>query len=106
MNCTAFVGNGGLSLRRNKACIDLIREFDDVSANWHSHGHAEDLFFAFVGSLSVNFLIPNIMTAATFSHDIDPQYLHNLTNHVLPFGVHAWEKYDRVFWEKLPIWHL
>ena len=106
VTCKAFVGNGGLSLRRNKACIDLIREFDDVSANWHTYGHAEDLFFAFVGSLSVNFLMPNIMTAATFSHDIDPQYLQDLTNHALPFGVHAWEKYDRVFWEKLPIWHL
>lgn len=106
VTCTAFVGNGGLSLRRSKACMDLIREFDDVSANWHTYGHAEDLFFAFVGTLSRHFLMPNLMTAATFSHDIDPQYLQHLTNHALPFGVHAWEKYDRAFWENLPSWHL
>jgi Protein of unknown function (DUF5672) len=104
VTCTAFVGNGGLSLRRNRACISLIQEFDDVSDNWHTHGHAEDLFFAFVGTLSQNFLLPNIMTAANFSHDIDPRYLQKLTNHQLPFGVHAWEKYERSFWESLPDW--
>jgi hypothetical protein len=104
--CTSFVGNGGLSLRRNKACIGLIQEFDDVSANWHTYGHAEDLYFAFLGTLSQNFLLPNIMTAATFSHDIDPVYLQQLTRHQTPFGVHAWEKYDRSYWENLPHWHL
>jgi len=105
VTCTAFVGNGGLSLRRNKACIDLIQEFDDVSANWHTYGHAEDLFFAFVGTLSLNFHLPNLMTAATFSHDIDPIYLQQLTRHKTPFGVHAWEKYDRPFWEQLLTTH-
>ena len=106
VNCTAFVGNGGLSLRRNKACIGLIKEFDDVSNNWHTYGHAEDLFFAFVGTLSLNFLLPNIMTAASFSHDIDPLYCQELTQHQTPFGVHAWEKYDRSFWEKTSNWHV
>jgi len=106
VNCITFVGNGGLSLRRNKACINLIREFSDVSCNWHTYGHAEDLFFAFTGTLSLNFLMPNIMTAATFSHDIDPLYLQQLIHHQIPFGVHAWGKYNRSFWENLPNWHL
>jgi len=101
---TAFVGNGGLSLRRIKACIGLINEFDDVSSDWHTYGHAEDLFFSFLGNLSLNFLIPNIITAATFSHDIDPGFLQKLTNHQLPFGVHAWEKYESTLWESLPDW--
>jgi Protein of unknown function (DUF5672) len=98
VKCTAFVGNGGLSLRRNKACIRLIEEFPDVSANWDLHGHAEDLYFAFVGTLSLDFMIPNVMTAAHFSHDIDPRYLQNLIDHQQPFAVHAWEKYDRQMW--------
>jgi hypothetical protein len=95
--CTAFVGNGGLSLRRTRACIDLIEEFDDLSASWHKDGHAEDLFFAFAGTLSFNFLIPNIITAANFSYDIDPVYLHKLAGNRVPFGIHAWEKYDLEF---------
>ncbi len=106
VKCTAFVGNGGLSLRRNKACIDLIREFPDVSIEWHTQGHAEDLFFAFLGTLSSNFLIPNIKVAANFSHDIDPLHLQKITNQEIPFGVHAWGKYDRYFWESSPFWKL
>lgn len=106
VRCTAFVGNGGLSLRRNRACVKLIKEFEDVSSNWHHYGHAEDLYYAFMGSISQNFRLPNIMTAAHFSHDIDPLYLQKLTNFSIPFGVHAWAKYDRKYWENLPCWHL
>jgi len=98
VKCTAFVGNGGLSLRRVKACINLIQEYLDISKTWDEHGHAEDLFFSFVGTLSSHFMIPNIMTAASFSHDIDPNYLQKFTNFNIPFGVHAWGKYDRELW--------
>lgn len=98
ISCTAFVGNGGLSLRRNKSCIDLIEEFDDVAEMWRTHGHAEDLFFSLVGSLSENFLIPNIKKAALFSHDVDPDFLYKLTNNRTPMGVHAWSKYNRKHW--------
>jgi hypothetical protein len=106
VRCTAFVGNGGLSLRRNKACIELIKEFDEISETWYRNGHAEDLYFSFMGSISQNYKLPNIMTAAHFSHDIDPIYLQKLTNFNIPFGVHAWAKYERNYWESLPIWHL
>lgn len=99
--CTAFVGNGGLSLRRISACMGLIKEFDDVSASWHFHGHAEDLFFSFAGALSLSFKMPNLMTAANFSFDIDPVYLHRLTGGKTPFGIHAWAKYDPDFCKQL-----
>lgn len=98
--CNTFVGNGGLSLRRNKACIRLIEEFADVSNEWAEVGHAEDLFFAFMGTLSKDFMMPNLMTAAHFSHDVDPIYLQKLINHEMPFGLHAWNKYDREYWLK------
>jgi Protein of unknown function (DUF5672) len=98
ITCTAFVGNGGLSLRRNQACINLLNEFDDVAETWRTEGHAEDLFFGFIPSLSEKFSVPSLMTAAHFAHDIEPQYLHKLTGGVAPFGVHAWSKYDRQHW--------
>ena len=101
ITCTAFVGNGGLSLRRNQACINLLTEFDDVAALWMRDGHAEDLFYAFVGTLSVDFLIPNIATAALFSHDIDPVHLYKLTQNKVPFGCHAWNKYEPNHWRKI-----
>lgn len=98
IRCTAFIGNGGLSLRRNRACIDLLKEFDDVAKIWGSQGHAEDLYFAFMGQISKAFRIPNIMTAALFSHDIDPIYLFNFIGNKIPMAVHAWSKYDRSHW--------
>ena len=102
--CTTFVGNGGLSLRKINSCIQLIQEFPDVSLEWRNTGHAEDLFFAFLSTLSVFFKTPNIKVAAKFSHDIDPRYLSKLIGHETPFGVHAWSKYDRQFWTSHPQW--
>jgi len=98
---TAVVGNGGLSLRRVESCISLIREFKSVSSEWASRGHAEDLYFGFLGNLSRRFVMPNIVTAAHFSHDIDPGYLQQLIGGALPLGVHAWGKYDRKLWERI-----
>jgi hypothetical protein len=104
INCTAFVGNGGLSLRRNAACIELMNEFPDVREQWSVAGHAEDLFFSFVGNLSQQFRIPNLMTAAHFAHDIDPTYLQKLISGQDPFGVHAWRKYESQYWLKRSPW--
>lgn len=104
VTCTAFVGNGGLSLRRNKACIDLLNEFNELAELWGSQGHAEDLFFAFLSTLSKKFSIPNLMVAAHFSHDIDPVFLGQIINNEKPFGVHAWAKYDRKYWENKSYW--
>jgi hypothetical protein len=102
--CTTFVGNGGLSLRNIQSCIQLLREFPDLALTWQSTGHAEDLFFAFLSTLSEFFKTPNIKVAAKFSHDIDPQYLSQLIGNQTPFGVHAWSKYDRHFWTSHPQW--
>lgn len=104
ITCTAFVGNGGLSLRRNQACIDLIQEFDDVAEMWGAQGHAEDLFFGFIGTISNNFCVPNIMIAAHFSHDIEPEKINSFIANKTPFGCHAWGKYQRNFWTNLEIW--
>jgi hypothetical protein len=101
VSCTAFVGNGGLSLRRNQACIRLLNEFFDLAEEWRNFGHAEDLFFGLIGSLSKNFILPNIMTAAHFSHDIEPLFLHLLINKKTPFGIHAWKKYDENLAKKI-----
>ena len=102
--CTSFVGNGGLSLRNIRSCIQLLHEFSDLALTWQSTGHAEDLFFAFLSTLSDFFKMPNIKVAARFSHDIDPQYLSKLIGNEIPFGVHAWSKYDRHFWTSHPQW--
>jgi len=94
VNCKAFVGNGGLSLRKIDSCLNLFNEFPDIHETWIKFGHAEDLFFGLVGTLSRNFILPNIMTAARFSHETDADYLFNLIGNQLPFGVHGFDKYE------------
>ncbi|HTF29774.1 MAG TPA: DUF5672 family protein, partial [Flavitalea sp.] len=37
--------------------------------------------------------------AMRFSFEVMPRELFRLNNNELPFGCHAWEKYDPVFWE-------
>ena len=88
------VGNGGLSLRRIAACINAIQDFGWVLAN---NPMDEDLFFALVGQIAMNFTIPNAVIAATFSLEINPRTYTAMTGQP-PMGGHAWEKWDKKFW--------
>lgn len=101
----AYVGNGGFSLRRRAKCIALIREHAEI-ANWFVvTGSNEDLFFAIMGSLSSDFILPNQMTASEFSVELEPEKYFELNGQVLPMGVHAWEKYRPEFWRPhMPPW--
>jgi hypothetical protein len=101
ITCTAFVGNGGLSLRRNQACIDLLNEFDDLAEMWRAQGHAEDLFFSLLGTLSKNYILPNIRIAGEFSQETNIKIISKITKNCIPFGIHAWEKYDKPYWNKV-----
>ena len=96
-----FVGNGGFSLRNIKSCLALFEEFPSVRQEWIAHGHAEDLFFGLVSMLSKNFRMPNMMVAACFSHETEPEYLYKLIGNQLPFGCHAYEKHHPEHWHKI-----
>jgi hypothetical protein len=37
--------------------------------------------------------------ALNFAFECIPRYCYELNNHTLPFGCHAWQRYDREFWE-------
>ena len=45
------------------------------------------------------FKIAPVGTAIQFSIETNPKEYYNLNNGKLPFGCHAWEKYDPEFWE-------
>ena len=93
IKCKAFVGNGGLSLRRVEKCLQLFDEFDDIHKLWINEGHAEDLYFGLTGYLSTTFILPNVVTAANFSHETEPDLLYQLIGNKLPFGAHGFNKY-------------
>jgi hypothetical protein len=93
----AKVGNGGFSLRRIRKCIALLQEFPQALEVFRRTGSSEDLFFAIMGMLSVNFILPGEMTAALFSLELTPARYHAIQGR-LPMGVHAWKKHDPEFW--------
>jgi hypothetical protein len=45
-----------------------------------------------------DFKVANVEEAIKFSFEVNPKYLYKLNKQNLPFGCHAWEKYDPIFW--------
>ena len=46
-----------------------------------------------------DFKIISVDLALRFGFECVPRYCFELNNHILPFGCHAWQRYDREFWE-------
>lgn len=93
-------GNGGFSLRRISKFLDVtssekIKEYKcDENALW------EDTFFAdALNGTPYEMKKPTAEEAALFGFECSPSYLFQLTNGTLPFGCHAWRKYEfDTFW--------
>lgn len=97
----ALVGNGGLSLRRSTKHAALLREFPEATAYFMQSGSSEDLFFALMGLLSTDFVIPNEITASRFSLELKPAYYLAVNGGHAPMAGHAWWKYEPAFWKAL-----
>jgi hypothetical protein len=46
-----------------------------------------------------DFKIASVEEGLRFSFEVAPRKCFELTNHTLPFGCHAWPRYDRDFWK-------
>lgn len=85
-----YVGNGGLSLRRTQAVIKLLE------TEAYEGGH-EDTFFG--GCRSDFFRVAPIDIALKFAFETDVRKCYLMNNKQLPFGCHAWHKWDYSFWK-------
>jgi hypothetical protein len=66
----------------------------------HKGPFNEDCFWAFqAGKLVPRFLIPTPQQAVAFSFEMAPTFCFQQNSRRLPFGCHAWPRYDRKFWE-------
>ena len=73
----------------NNARLELSKYRDNEEAFWANratHYYPE-------------FKIPSVNTALRFGFECLPRYCFEKNNNTLPFGCHAWQKYDREFWE-------
>lgn len=88
-----YVGNGGLSLRNVSSCIKLLhdrkRDLENFSCN-------EDFFFSIAGG---DFKVAPLSIALAFSFETHVRKCFEMNDKRLPFGCHAWERYDYLFWK-------
>ena len=57
----------------------------------HYWGHVLAAFFS-------DFNVAPVNDAIRFSFEVNPTLLYKMNNGQLPFGCHAWERYDPEFW--------
>ena len=62
----------------------------------------EDLFWTqYLPSLGIELRMPHPIQAISFSMEKSPAYLYELNGNKLPFGCHAWQKYEyNTFWKQ------
>ena len=121
------VGNGGFSLRRIPDFLKVLsrpRIFKNVLMeswpggvvstlyrylkDYHSFVFGdthininvnEDLFWGlFVAKECSFFCVPTTTEALPFAFEAHPDFLYQLNGQQLPFGVHAWQRYQPEFW--------
>jgi hypothetical protein len=73
-----------------------LQRMDDVEV----YGRANDVFWSFrAGKYLPGFKIPGWRTGLRFGFEAAPRHCFELNGSRLPFGCHAWTRYDRSFWE-------
>lgn len=94
-------GNGGLSLRNVRKFIDITTT-GIPARTMKEYGWSEDCVFCIaLKDSSCALRLPLSIEAAHFSFERSPKYLFELTGYQLPFGCHAWAKYDFYeFWSR------
>jgi hypothetical protein len=89
------VGNGGFSLRRVSSFQRALQRLRPIVRRWTSN---EDLFWSVVARRAASFRIPLAAEAMTFAFELEPRRCYEELGRTLPFGCHAWPRYDPDFW--------
>lgn len=122
-------GNGGFSLRKVKSALKVLKEVEKrVTRNSNSdrirkfwmiwailtgkshqiwlnapadnYPFAEDGFWSLEAPKYLSsYKVAPFKEALKFGFERFPRKCFQLSNNKLPFGVHAWKKYDEVFWK-------
>lgn len=94
--CPSYVLNGGLSLRKIDTFIKVLKKAGKKVSDYK---YNEDGFWSFEApKYLLSYKLPDFKTALTFAFEKYPRLCYFLNGNRLPFGCHAWERYDRDFW--------
>jgi hypothetical protein len=92
------VGNGGFCIRNIKKHYYSALIFRPLSFVFSKN---EDFFWCyFMPKLNPFYRIPSATEALPFSFELAPSHCFEQNNQQLPFGCHAWEKYEPEFWKR------
>jgi hypothetical protein len=92
------VGNGGLSLRRVSAFRELAARFERLAERCDVH---EDLYWCqLIARVSPGLRLASLEEALDFAFELEPERCYEMTGRRLPFGCHAFERYDFAFWRR------
>lgn len=93
------VGNGGFSLRRIGAFLSILARLQGKASEFELN---EDMFWSIIApNYCRAFNIPQQEEALQFSYETAPRECHRRNGGRLPFGCHAWWKYDIEFWRPI-----
>jgi hypothetical protein len=103
------VGNGGFSLRKTHSLLKARKALRDLAKNTpmgnnpflfvNDYPAQEDIFWGIGIKRHLEwFKVAPIDEAIKFSFEVQPKLLYDMNNQELPFGCHAWWRYDLEFW--------
>ena len=110
-------GVAGMKTRFSEAPAFVVKAVQFLKTRMHAMGYKnrvqyliedmasddsfhEDLFWSlYAKHFLPEFHIPSPEEAVKFSYECAPRHCFKITGGQLPFGCHAWAKYDRSFWE-------
>ncbi len=100
----SVVGNGGLSLRKIKSVLRIIREKERImkeSGFREIFERAEDNFFSYCGrNKKIEFTVPNRKVASRFAVQRDVSHgLRDVYKEGIPFGIHYFPSLNYLFWK-------
>lgn len=73
--------------------------FNNVRWSLYRHRVAEDLFWSFEATrFDPGFRVAPVEEALRFAWETEPRRCFEMTGGAIPFGCHAWPRYDRAFW--------
>lgn len=93
-----YWGNGGFSLRKVSAFSKWIAECRDV-VDYARMLLPEDLAISIFGAETLKIAKRDV--AMEFSYDMYPMECYRMNNNNLPFGCHAWTRFDVPFWKEI-----
>ena len=92
--------NGGFSLRKIQPIIRFLKWYHLLYNQWPAN---EDTLFSVYHkrSFPLRFMLklPTWKQALSFGFEKNPKLAYQLNKEKLPFGCHAWEKYNPLFWK-------